>query len=190
MKFSRLSVLLTAAVVATSVLASTSKAHALTYNLNNVTFTGNSATATGSFDYVLAGNSYTGINIFYSGFPFSLGGVTFGQATFLSGSPTNLSLRLVNGLIIENLNFVFTPALGGSSSSVTGSYSYGNGSTSFNNTISGGTVTNAAPVPFDIPGGATIPAVGGLLALGLMRKARKSLASNTRISKPISEVVS
>ncbi|WP_373528405.1 DVUA0089 family protein [Nostoc sp.] len=52
------------------------------------------------------------------------------------------------------------------------------------------TVINSAAVPFDIPGGATIPAVGGLLALGLMRKARKSLASNTRFSKPISEMVS
>ncbi len=37
--------------------------------------------------------------------------------------------------------------------------------------------TAVGSVPFDIPGGATIPAIGSLLALGAMRKARKSLAS-------------
>jgi hypothetical protein len=34
----------------------------------------------------------------------------------------------------------------------------------------------ATPVPFDIPGGATIPTVGSLFALGLMRQAKKRLA--------------
>ncbi|MFM2063329.1 MAG: hypothetical protein RLZZ507_2999 [Cyanobacteriota bacterium] len=34
----------------------------------------------------------------------------------------------------------------------------------------------AAPVPFDVPGGATIPTVGSLFALGLMRQAKKRLA--------------
>jgi len=37
---------------------------------------------------------------------------------------------------------------------------------------------SSAAVPFDIPGGATIPALGSVLALGVMRKARKS-TSNT-----------
>ncbi len=34
----------------------------------------------------------------------------------------------------------------------------------------------ATPVPFDIPGGATIPTVGSLFALGLIRQAKKRLA--------------
>jgi hypothetical protein len=45
--------------------------------------------------------------------------------------------------------------------------------------------SSPATVPFDIPGGATIPAVGSLLALGAMRKARKSIASKTRIANPV-----
>jgi hypothetical protein len=56
----------------------------------------------------------------------------------------------------------------------------------------GGTIiyTAAASVPFDIPGGATIPAFGGLLALGAMRKARKSIASKTRLANPVCASVS
>ena len=34
-------------------------------------------------------------------------------------------------------------------------------------------ITPVATVPFDIPGGATIPTLGSVLALGVMRKARK-----------------
>jgi hypothetical protein len=44
------------------------------------------------------------------------------------------------------------------------------------NNQSTGAVFTPATVPFDIPGGATIPTVGSLFALGLMRKAKKSLA--------------
>jgi hypothetical protein len=47
-----------------------------------------------------------------------------------------------------------------------------------------------AAVPFDIPGGATIPSVGALLALGAMRKARKSIASKTRLANPVCASVS
>jgi len=37
----------------------------------------------------------------------------------------------------------------------------------------------AAAVPFNIPGGATIPAVGSLIALGAIRKARKTIHQKT-----------
>ncbi|WP_071191216.1 hypothetical protein [Trichormus sp. NMC-1] len=48
-----------------------------------------------------------------------------------------------------------------------------------------------AEVPFDnIPGGATIPTVGGLFALGLMRKAKKSIASKSRLANPVTGTVS
>lgn len=52
-----------------------------------------------------------------------------------------------------------------------------------------GTVPSAA-VPFDIPGGATIPTVGSLFALGLMRKAKKRLAAKTLVVNPVETVVS
>jgi hypothetical protein len=56
----------------------------------------------------------------------------------------------------------------------------------YNNQSVGATFT---PVPFDIPGGATIPTVGSLFALGLMRKAKRSLALKTRIANPLETVV-
>jgi len=37
-------------------------------------------------------------------------------------------------------------------------------------------------VPFDVPGGATIPTLGTVLAIGVMRKIRKSISNN--LSKP------
>ncbi|WP_200862362.1 hypothetical protein ACF3DV_01905 [Chlorogloeopsis fritschii PCC 9212] len=49
---------------------------------------------------------------------------------------------------------------------------------------------SATPIPFNIPGGATIPSVGGLFALGLMRKMKKKIASNTCIANPVTKVVS
>jgi hypothetical protein len=54
----------------------------------------------------------------------------------------------------------------------------------------GGALYSSASVPFDIPGGATIPSVGALLALGAMRKARKSIASKTRLANPVCASVS
>jgi hypothetical protein len=53
------------------------------------------------------------------------------------------------------------------------------------------TVVNfsATPIPFDIPGGAAIPSVGGLFALGLMRKMKKKIASNAPIANPATKVV-
>jgi hypothetical protein len=39
-------------------------------------------------------------------------------------------------------------------------------------------ITPVAAVPFDIPCGATIPALGSVLALGVMRKTRKATSNN------------
>jgi hypothetical protein len=49
------------------------------------------------------------------------------------------------------------------------------------------TSVTAAAVPFDIPGGATIPALSSLLALGGMRKARKKVSNN--ISNSVTEKI-
>ncbi|MEA5578944.1 hypothetical protein [Anabaena sp. UHCC 0451] len=49
--------------------------------------------------------------------------------------------------------------------------------------------TQSTPVPFDIPGGATIPTVGSLLALGAMRKVKKRLAAKTLVVNPVETVV-
>ncbi|WP_143046354.1 PEP-CTERM sorting domain-containing protein [Trichormus sp. NMC-1] len=47
------------------------------------------------------------------------------------------------------------------------------------------TASASTPVPFDIPGGATIPTVGSLFALGLMRQAKKRLAAKTLVVNPV-----
>ncbi|MBD2567702.1 hypothetical protein [Anabaena lutea] len=52
------------------------------------------------------------------------------------------------------------------------------------------TASASAAVPFDIPGGATIPTVGSLFALALMRKAKKRLAAKTLVVNPVETVVS
>ncbi|WP_413171632.1 hypothetical protein [Anabaena azotica] len=51
------------------------------------------------------------------------------------------------------------------------------------------TATPDASVPFDIPGGATMPTVGSLFALALMRKVKKSIASKTHIANPVTTTV-
>ncbi|MEA5577390.1 carbohydrate binding domain-containing protein [Anabaena sp. UHCC 0451] len=48
----------------------------------------------------------------------------------------------------------------------------------------------ATPVPFDVPGGATIPTVGSLFALGLMRQAKKRLAVKKLVLNPVETVAS
>jgi hypothetical protein len=49
-------------------------------------------------------------------------------------------------------------------------------------------VADSTPVPFDIPGGATFPTLGSLLALGVMRKARKFTA-NKQLANTVTETV-
>jgi hypothetical protein len=51
------------------------------------------------------------------------------------------------------------------------------------------TEATPTPIPFDIPGGATIPTVGSLFALALMRQARKSIASKNRIANTVTTKV-
>jgi len=212
MKFSRLLVLVGAATTAAvSITAFPSSADALTWTLNNVIFNSTlvpnstgGAVATGSFDYDASINTYSNVNILLSN-----GASTIYTSQNFTTSDVNTSAVNTNAdqivlCVTSNcttgsrfIRLVFQGSLTdvpGAPIDLTTSTRYG--IFPFNSNFralaasSSGNISTPTPVPFDIPGGATIPAVGGLLALGLMRKARKSLASNTRISKPISEVVS
>ncbi|MFM2063349.1 MAG: hypothetical protein RLZZ507_3019 [Cyanobacteriota bacterium] len=63
---------------------------------------------------------------------------------------------------------------------------------SFGTVIYGPTLrqaSGATPVPFDIPGGATIPTVGSLFALTLMRKAKKRMALKTSITSSVEKAI-
>ena len=204
MNLSRLSVLV-GAVTAVSILATISPSQALskTFNLNPLLLFGTgSATGTATFDdslltpnqFLFTPNSTAGLDGFqinFTGLPSTPSATTFNLSdltgwflvTNASSQITRLNFFMdspkinADGLSINGIDiFTFTVNQGTSNDALVAVFSIN--------------PTEATPVPFDIPGGATIPAVGGLLALGLMRKARKSLASNTRVSKPMSEIVS
>ncbi len=212
MNFSRLSVLVGAAIATASILSSTSPAHALTfgfqneYNPANWAFNNNSTggtvdttnaptsiTLTGGDNGTIGNTDYT---------------ITAPDSGLVSGN-WNYTTLDVDGSAFDLLSYILNGAgtqlsNDGGSTSQSGTFSFSvvqgdvfgfriftidGGGGAASTTFSSFSAPSAA-VPFDIPGGATIPAVGGLLALGLMRKARKSLASNTRVSKPMSEIVS
>ena len=188
---------------AAAILASMSPAHALTYTLNNFTYDNDQYTATGSFDYdTVAG--YSNVNV-----TFSEGATALFTFTDVNSQPspgwnnntdtidyvTTGSASLFGYFHIEGeLPFSTIGVVPvGTNSNGYGTYFYlstvgGNYSLDNNGAYLSGTAS--APVPFDIPGGATIPSVGALLALGAMRKARKSLASKTRLANPVCASVS
>ncbi|MEH2363004.1 hypothetical protein [Nostoc sp.] len=205
MNFSRLSVLVGAAT-AVSILATASPSQALskTFDLNLSLQSGTgSATGTATFDDSLLtpnqsianSSSTTGLD----GFQINFTGLssTPTATTFNLSDLTGWILQTNSSSQITDLNFFMnSPKTNADGLSIQGFNVFilrvyqGTSTTGSVVAQFGITPTEATAVPFDIPGGATIPAVGGLLALGLMRKARKSLASNTRFSEPISEMVS
>jgi hypothetical protein len=175
MKLSGIVPLVGCMFTAVGILASTSPAHALTYNWS---FDGLANTG-GSFDLDSTGTliqdwsgQVNGVTITalsatgsYNGndnaYPLTSNGVSFSTASI------NYNLYFTN----STYELDGTDSLG----SVTSYY--------------GAFTTNApSSVPFNIPGGATIPTVGSLLALGAMRKARKSIASKTRSANPVVRV--
>jgi len=106
--------------------------------------------STGSNDNLI---STTG-NLDFNGFSFGT-----------NGSPQYWNLFLDNSSTYKLLNSTSAgTGITGTTSDTTGTFT----------AIS----TTSSAVPFEIPFGATIPAIGSVLALGVMRKARKS-TSNT-----------
>jgi hypothetical protein len=187
---------------AAAILASTSPAHALDFNF---TFTGdpsypgevsgtiyglldNATSAATGVEVTLLNNGTTNLPVivqwFYNTFTVTGGVVTaanfHAQEVWIGDEMLDLTLNGwgtnyfdVIRVINENENELV-------------SIVYNEGG------FAGATYTSAttAAVPLDIPGGATIPSVGALLALGAMRKARKSLASKTRLANPVCASVS
>ncbi|WGV28987.1 hypothetical protein [Halotia branconii] len=202
MKLFQISVLVSVATV-TSILATTSPSQALskTFNLNLVLQSGTgSATGTATFDdslltpnqYIASTSSTAGLDGFQINFTGLLS--TPSATTFTLSDLTGWILTTNSSSQITDLNFFMnSPKTNANGLSIQGVSPFtlnvyqGNSSGS---AIAQFGINPTEAVPFDIPGGATIPAVGGLLALGLMRKARKSIASSTRVSHPISEMVS
>jgi hypothetical protein len=171
---------------AAGILASTSPAHALTYNWT-INWTG--------------GGTYTGT--------FNGSGTlneTSGTVTSLTGdiNGSNITALDINNISgwgntdqqypVTNQGIGFVTANGNQYSliDISGTKYLTEYSTANGNLWAevGFDIPSGTPVPFDIPGGATIPSVGALLALGAMRKARKSLASKTRLANPVCTSVS
>lgn len=197
---------------ATAVVANTLPAHALTWTANNILFA-DGGTLTGSFDFV--GNAYQNVNLTLTGPAISGGAGTTGSgasATITFNSPTQnalapnaLSFWFTNdGNLTIDTTDPFNPIgstnvfLSGFDLTTPGTTtptgtSYGLFGQTTVNYASGSFVSSAVPpqdIPFDIPGGATIPTIGSVLALGLMRKAKKSLALKAKMSQNIDSKVS
>jgi hypothetical protein len=175
-----------------TIFASTAPAHALitTYNLQYTPILGSGITvtsATATFDSALLSTSQT-IDIANS-----LSGLDAFSLNLSNGTSFNLS-NLAGWLLVTNgsgtnvtaLNF-FTSSLGINpvAGEINGTnllqLSYWNGS-GFNPTETFSLSTTLTPaassaVPFDIPGGSTIPVAGSLLGLAVLRKARKSTSN-------------
>ncbi|WGV28994.1 hypothetical protein [Halotia branconii] len=194
-------------VVGAAILASTSPANALNFNF---TISSGSKTASGTI-YGLSDNAtssasqviVTSTNSTALQTPYWLG------VNFLGLSQNTAYTRensfTVAGGVITNAHFLvysndstarllmLNPA---NSSSYNGFNFFGNCgaadcvSSGFSG-FTGVTYSAAsAAVPLEIPGGATIPSLGGLFALGVMRKARKSVASKTHLANPVTATVS
>ncbi len=197
---------------AAGVLAMTPPAHALTaltWTANNITFA-DGGTLNGTFDW--NGSAVTAVNLTVTGplYHNASGATntstTLGQfvynstAQVLTQSSTNIFFTSTGSFIVGNPYLQLTTNSGSFTSFNTPGASYIGGdlnitygtlagtTSSFNSGNSGTLTSN---VPFNIPGGATIPTFGSLLALGAMRKARKSMvASKTPIANPVCETVS
>jgi hypothetical protein len=179
---------------AAAILASTSPAHALDFNWSFSNVTGDTpGTVTGTVTRLVEGTNsgsspvvvtvtssplagsvgvYNWLDDLGTGFTVTLGNITQASSYFQMGG-YSLFLGTAAG------NGTYYPQL------------IGGGYNIANNTLDASvSFTPAASVPFDIPGGATIPSVGALLALGAMRKARKSIASKTRLANPVCASVS
>lgn len=175
---------------AAGILVSTFPAQALTWTLQNVQFD-DGATATGSFDYDSVNNILNASSIIISS-------PTAGTRNFsdpdnnpISLSPTSFSLASNDQFLTLRLDFSSallntTPANTTISLFTTSGYGANDSVDKFT-LASSSVISSDVPssgVPFDIPGGATIPTVGSLLALGVMRKVKKSIASKTRLTNP------
>ncbi|MBD2569302.1 hypothetical protein [Anabaena lutea] len=177
---------------AAGILASMSPAKALDFNFT-LSSTVNTNIATGTI-YGLTDNatssasqitinSLTWSSSVFTPLPFSIniGGASQNSFTVSGGTLTGAAFQLSNGNYDVYLN--------GQGQTVNVVNDFNNGALNFDG-FSGVTYTPvSAAVPFDIPGGATIPTVGSLLALGAMRKAKKRLAAKTLVVKPVETVV-
>ncbi|MBD2694026.1 hypothetical protein [Anabaena catenula] len=208
MKLSRILPLVVGSAAAGILASSTFPAQALVFNFQfDNTLDGTITppivgTGTFSFDGDLGDGTFALTFLPNYNFSFNFGGDTFTNGDIVGDHDlvyaiisTSGSDRFVNFSDVNPNNplILFTPEfrsllLGGNLGNL---YEYdGNPATGRLQGTFQGIASAATPVPFDIPGGATIPAVGSLFALALMRKAKKSLASKTRIASPVNTVVS
>ncbi len=182
--------------VAAGILASTLPAHALDFKFN---FTGVDNNTVEGTIYGLQDNgtsSASDITIDSTSNPAQLYRGSIYSPSNNSFFSTNANSFTVANGILTSASFSFTSDqvylqlnndLAGFGSD---NFFQNNNAPTFGPSGFSGATYSSADVPFDIPGGATIPAVGGLLALGLMRKARKRIASKTRIANPVCASVS
>lgn len=176
---SLISPLLPFVVCATAILASNAPAQALDFTFS---FSNSGGTTPGTVSGTIYGLSDNTANqaatdIQITSYPSALGFGSTPFSVFTFGTPSSNSFSVVSGTITAADFYVYynSPSvfqfflLNHNSNNVlqnSSAYTYNAGGFS-------GATYSAVPVPFNIPGGATIPTLGSVLALGVMRKIRK-----------------
>ncbi|NET70321.1 MAG: hypothetical protein F6K62_04705 [Sphaerospermopsis sp. SIO1G2] len=189
--------LLVSAAAAGSILTNISPAQALVWNLDNVTY-GFGGSASGQFDYDAATDTYSNIAINATVGTFNL---SFNSSDIVPGTASSTTLFLEQDTLspgnnrYQGIRLTFqdpltdTPGITVNLDTDTGQSvfytSSGPNNTGTGNRLDAANGSSISSVPFDIPGGATIPTVGSLFALGLMRQMKKKMAARNITSNPI-----
>lgn len=169
----------------------------------NTSVIANAGTATGVFGYDVANPGVvTNVNIVATllGLPnVAPSTITYNQGVVTQGTSGASSIKFTTSSLPSTLSkselvVNFAPDLTNTiiPPSITASIVHNSANTtnpiySFSSGVNSGATLQT--VPFEIPGGGTIPAVGSILALGVMRKIRKSKTRNGFIAEPVNNTI-
>jgi hypothetical protein len=183
MKLSRIMPLVVGGAVAGVVVSSASPAQALDFNFsftNDSGFGSVNGTVEGTIYGLIDNATSSATDIIVTSYPAGLNlptSPTSPFSVFSLGIETNNSFEVLNGVLVNaNLKIIGSNFLFALNDSEGVNGLVGISSSTYNNGGFAGTTYTSAAVPFDIPGGATIPTVGSLFALGLMRKVKQRMA--------------
>jgi len=172
------------------VLASNAPARALTWNWSVADSSGGSGsgtfTTTGTTAIANTQYTVTGVTGTYNGQTLSsTPGTYLGPDNILEWDGSSGFLTDHNGITVNgtsnDLNIYSTSASTTTFDPIN-TVIYSTNFSKYSLTSANLTPVSSSAVPFEVPSGATIPALGSLLTLGVMRKARKFTSNNFSIT--------
>jgi hypothetical protein len=197
---------ISASAIAITTLLFSSPSYALssiTWNLQNFQFT-NGTTASGTFTTVYdanaagssanivtstAGSNSTLNTVYYvpdtnnPNNPLGLFGLQF----YNSADPTKgITINFGETFAQFQAQFPVTNSQNYQLNFSSGALTYTTNNTNYNQSaLITGSVYTVIQIPFAVPGGSTIPAIGGILALCVMRRVKQSASLNNRITDSV-----